>query len=151
MISREMFTEFFAVLLAWASKTDPNGLLEQVYWDQMQATQPSESELWDAISAYIDGGRGWPNAQDLKRHVWDERKRNQPQILPAEIPPVQDVNAFRLTIAACAYKTQGDTRFYRSLLTPCPSVMGVELPGKGLAIAHEQVLASLGLEVEDAA
>lgn len=144
VIEREEFTALFGVLLEWGRQTDQTGVIERSYWRAISQCSPTSAEVLQAIEicmAASQPGRLIPH-DEIRACIRDERKRNQPQLSAVEeVPPIQDIAAFRLTIAACVLKAQKtETKFYRSLLTPKPSVMGVELPGSGLAITHQQVL-----------
>lgn len=138
-----LFKEIFGMLLNWAGKTDETGMLAETYFDLLSPSNPTEKEVMAAISAHIDNQPpSLPSARTLKEIIWSDRKTSQ-QALPPANPANLKVEASRenrLMAIAAIYKHQGNTPFYRSVLSGKEGCWSVLIDPRG-SISHENVLA----------
>jgi len=140
--SLEEFQPLFAMLLQVAGKSDESGLITQTYYELLDATKPTQSEVWGAISAHIDNHHWMPTGRALKELIWASRKLTQ-QALPPANPASLRVEASRenrLNAIAAIYRHQGDTDFYREVLAGKAGSWGQMIDPRG-SINHENILA----------
>lgn len=137
--SFEEFQPLFSMLLQVAGKSDESGLIAQTYYELLDATKPTQDEVWGAISSHIDNHHWMPTGRALKEFIWESRKAVQQALPPAKLK-VEASRENRLSAIAAIYKHQGDNRFYREVLAG-KAAWGAQMVDPRGSISHENILA----------
>jgi hypothetical protein len=151
MISFDEFQAMFNALLSVAGKSDPDGILSSAYYEILKPLQPSSEEFVFACDRHLEYQRGFPTGADLKGLIRDFRQRQQPY-LPAsrnsDRPSPFQARENRIALLRGIYRDQGDTSFYRRMLSVKGGLWGTLLDGLP-PVSHREVMESLGLPCDE--
>ncbi len=120
------FVDLFQTMLVYWDKSDPDSKLFDLYVTAITSTNPTLAELEAACKFFLHHAEEFPKIPEFKKAIWDERKRHQ-NIL-AGLPPAKDQQSIsqhdfdqarqnRIAFMQGIYKNEGDTPFYRAMLT----------------------------------
>lgn len=140
----EQFSEIFKIILDYHKTRDESGQMARMYFGAVAQIGATYQELWQFTEAHLNcpPSNGMPSIRDIKSAILATRPAPPPPQESERPTEATDLRSAKIAVLRGIYRHQGDTKFYRRMLSDNPDPRFAAFL-RGLPdVTHEDVLAS---------